>query len=99
MPLNEQASAKVTRKRPSLWRRVAGGHPFRRGALLILLALVAEYLVLPQVGGVGRSLHLLGRVNIGFVVLGTGLEVASLASYAELTRTVLPRTTSTRTTS
>ena len=69
---------------------MAGRHPFRRGALLILLALVAEYLVLPQIGGVGRSLHLLARVNIGFVVLGVLLEVASLASYAELTRAVLP---------
>lgn len=69
---------------------MAGGHPFRRGALLILLVLVAEYLVLPQIGGVGRSLHLLGRVNIGFVALGVLLEVASLASYAELTLAVLP---------
>jgi uncharacterized protein (TIRG00374 family) len=88
--VNEQASAKEARTRPSPWRRVAGRHPFRRGALLILLALVAEYLVLPQIGGVGRSLHLLARVNIGFVVLGVLLEVASLASYAELTRAVLP---------
>lgn len=76
--------------RPSRWRRLAGRHPFRRGALLILLAVVAEYLVLPEIGGVGRSLYLLGRVNVGFLVLGVVLEVASLASYAELTRVVLP---------
>ncbi len=79
-----------TRRRPLLWRWLAGRHPFRRGALLILLALVAEYLVLPQIGGVGRSLHLLGRVNIGFFLVGVVLEVASLASYAKLTRAVLP---------
>lgn len=78
------------RTRPSRWRRLAGRHPFRRGALLILLAVVAEYLVLPEIGGVGRSLYLLGRVNVGFLVLGVVLEVASLASYAELTRVVLP---------
>ncbi len=77
-------------KGSSLWRRVGGRHPLRRGALLILLALVTEYLVLPQIGGVGRSLHLLGRVNFAFVVLGVLLEAASLASYAQLTRTVLP---------
>ena len=78
-------------KRPTLWRRLASKHPYRRGTLLIVLALVVEYLVLPQIGGVGRSLHLLRRVNIGFVVLGVVLEVASLASYAQLTKAVLPR--------
>jgi uncharacterized protein (TIRG00374 family) len=90
VPVNEQANAEEAPPRPSPWSRVAGRHPFRRGALLILLALAAEYLVLPQIGGVGRSLHLLGRVNIAFVVVGVLLEAASLASYAELTRAVLP---------
>ena len=65
-------------------------HPSRRGGLFVLLALVLEYLVLPQIAGVRRSLHLLGRVNIGYVALGTLLEVASLASYAQLTKAVLP---------
>jgi hypothetical protein len=65
-------------------------HPFRRGALLIVLGLVVEYLVLPQIGGVSHSIHLLRRVNIGYVVLGVLLEVASLASYAKLTMAVLP---------
>ena len=78
--------------RPStLWCRLASKHPYRRGTLLIVLALVVEYLVLPQIGGVGRSVHLLRRVNIGFVILGVVLEVASLAAYAQLTKTVLPR--------
>lgn len=93
MPVSEQpgeAGARVRSVPWSLWRRVGGRHPFRRGALLVLLALVTEYLVLPQVAGVRRSLDLLGRVNIGFVVLGAVLEVGSLASYAELTRSVLP---------
>jgi uncharacterized protein (TIRG00374 family) len=73
-----------------LWRRLVSKHPFRRGGLLVVLALVLEYLVLPQVAGVRRSLHLLGRVNIGYVALGALLEVASLASYAQLTKAVLP---------
>jgi uncharacterized protein (TIRG00374 family) len=73
-----------------LWRRLVSNHPFRRGTLLVLLGLVVEYLVLPQIAGVGHSLHLLGRVNTGFVVLGVLLEVASLASYAKLTKAVLP---------
>jgi uncharacterized protein (TIRG00374 family) len=77
-------------KSPSLWRRLASEHPFRRGALLVVLALVLEYLVLPQVAGVRRSLHLLGRVNLGYVALGVVLEAASLACYAQLTKAVLP---------
>jgi len=76
--------------KPPLWRRLVSKHPFRRGGLLVLLALVLEYLVLPQVAGVRRSLHLLARVNIGYVGLGVLLEVASLASYAQLTKAVLP---------
>jgi uncharacterized protein (TIRG00374 family) len=73
-----------------LWRRLMGRHPLRRGVLLVLLVLVVEYLVLPQIGGVSHSLSLLRRVNVGFLVLGVLLEVASLASYAKLTETVLP---------
>lgn len=65
-------------------------HPFRRGALLIGLALVVEYLVLPQIGGVTESLHVLGQVNVGYLLLGVLLEMASLLSYAELTKTLLP---------
>jgi hypothetical protein len=76
--------------KPQLWRRLVSKHPFRRGGLLVLLVLVLEYLVLPQVAGVRRSLHLLARVNIGYVGLGVLLEVASLASYAQLTKAVLP---------
>jgi len=74
----------------SLWRRLAGEHPWRRGVVLILVALVVEYLVVPQIGGVSSSLHLLARVNVSFVVLGVALEVASLASYGQLTRALLP---------
>jgi uncharacterized protein (TIRG00374 family) len=79
-----------TAKASPLWRRLVSKHPFRRGGLLVVLALVLEYLVLPQVAGVRRSLHLLGRVNVGYVALGALLEVASLASYAQLTKAVLP---------
>ncbi len=61
----------------------------------MLLALVVEYVVLPQIVGVRRSLHLLGQVNLGYVVVGVALEAASLAAYARLTQAVLPRKTST----
>lgn len=61
----------------------------------MLLGVVIEYLVLPQIAGVEHSIHLLGQVNVGFVILGAALEVASLAAYAQLTRAVLPTRTST----
>ena len=54
-----QPRKQTSPRRPTLWRRLASTHPYRRGTLLIMLALVVEYLVLPQVGGVGHSLHLL----------------------------------------
>ena len=85
-----QSTLRPAPKSPSLWRRLVSEHPFRRGALLVVLALVLEYLVLPQVAGVRRSLHLLGRVNLGYVALGVVLEAASLACYAQLTKAVLP---------
>jgi uncharacterized protein (TIRG00374 family) len=76
-------------------RRLFSVRSARRAALLVVLALVIEYLLLPQIAGVRASLHLLGRVNFGLVVLGAVLEAASLASYAQLTRSVLPRGVST----
>ena len=86
----ERQPAAVHGGRPSLWRRLASPHPLRRAVLFGLVGLVVEFLVVPQITGVERSLRLLGRVNVGFVALGIVLEVASLASYAKLTSTVLP---------
>lgn len=62
----------------------------RWGVSAFLLALVVEYLVLPQLEGAKSSLHLLGRVNVAYFLLGVGLEFASLLAYAQLTHTVLP---------
>ncbi|MDE3085654.1 MAG: UPF0104 family protein [Acidobacteriota bacterium] len=55
-----------------------------------LVALVVEYLVVPQLGGVRQSLYRLGRVNVAYLILGVGLEFAALVAYAQLTHTVLP---------
>lgn len=54
------------------------------------LVLVLEYLVLPQLGGVGRSLRQLDKVNVAYLVAGFVLESLALMAYAELTRAVLP---------
>lgn len=64
------------------------------GAFVIVLLL--EYLVLPELGGVSRSLHELDRVNVLYLVAGFALEAVSLVAYAQLTRTVLPPSGPTR---
>src|SRR5579875_2831406 len=77
-----------------------GRHPAQRrpkvrreikwGVVAFVVALVLEYLVLPQLGGASRSLHALGRVNLAYVAAGLVLEAAALLAYAQLTHTVLP---------
>jgi uncharacterized protein (TIRG00374 family) len=53
-----------------------------------VLIFIVEYLVIPQFASARHSLHLLRNVNPFLVVLAAGCEVASIAAYAELTRTV-----------
>ncbi len=65
--------------------------PVRHGARLVLLALVIEYLLVPQLAGSRKSWHLLLDVSNGWLLLAAGLELFSLAVYALLTRAVLPR--------
>ncbi len=57
---------------------------------LLILALVIEYLVVPQLAGPRKVAHLVTEVNPLLLLAGVGLEAASLLCYAELTRTVLP---------
>ena len=56
-----------------------------------MLLLVLEYLVLPQLGRGRRSLYLIGRVNVAYLIAGVVLETAALLAYAQLTHTLLPR--------
>jgi uncharacterized protein (TIRG00374 family) len=57
---------------------------------LLLLALIVEYLVVPQLAGPRKVVHLITEVNPLLLLAGVGLEAAALLSYAQLTRTVLP---------
>jgi uncharacterized protein (TIRG00374 family) len=59
--------------------------------MVLVIFLVIEYLILPQIAGVRKSLSLLSQVNLGFVLVGVVLEAGALAAYAQLTRAVLPR--------
>lgn len=57
---------------------------------LLILALLLEYLVLPQLAGPRKLLSLLTQVNPLLLLAGVGLEAGALVAYTELTRTVLP---------
>jgi uncharacterized protein (TIRG00374 family) len=64
--------------------------PLRRLAILLVLALIVEYLVIPELVGASKDLYLLGRVNVFWMIAGLILEAASLFCYALLTRALLP---------
>ena len=57
---------------------------------LLILALLIEYLVVPQLAGPRKLVHLLTVVNPLLLLAGVGLEVGAWLSYAQLTRAVLP---------
>jgi uncharacterized protein (TIRG00374 family) len=57
---------------------------------LLVVALIIEYLVVPQLAGPGKLVHLLATVNPLLLLLGVALEAASLLSYSLLTQTVMP---------
>jgi uncharacterized protein (TIRG00374 family) len=61
-----------------------------KGVLLVLVLLVVEYLVVPQLVGASKNLDLLRKVNLGWLVGGVSLEAVSLLCYGLLTRTLLP---------
>jgi uncharacterized protein (TIRG00374 family) len=62
----------------------------RHGLVVFLVLLVIEYLVIPELVGATKNLHLLRQLNMGWLVAGIVLEAGALASYALLTRTLLP---------
>ncbi len=57
---------------------------------LLILALIVEYLVVPQLAGPRKVAHLVTQVNPLLLLAGVGLEAGALLCYAQLTRTVLP---------
>ena len=58
--------------------------------ILFILALIVEYLVIPELVGASKNLYLLGRVSIPWMIAGLALEGFSLFCYALLTRDLLP---------
>ncbi len=74
------------------WRRRlwTARRPLRRLAILLILALIVEYLVIPELVGASKDFYLLGRLNVGWMVAGLILEGLSLFCYALLNRVLLP---------
>ena len=64
--------------------------PGRRIVILLIVAAVVEYLVVPELVHASRDVYLLGRIDLWWVVLGTLLEGVSLFCYAILTKVLLP---------
>jgi uncharacterized protein (TIRG00374 family) len=58
--------------------------------ILLILALIVEYLVIPELVGASKDLYLLGRLNVGWMIAGLILEAVSLFCYALLNRVLLP---------
>ena len=71
------------KKRPKIPRQL------RRILSFGVLIFIAEYLVIPQFSSAQKSLHLLREVNPILLILAVLAEVLAIASYSEMTRTVL----------
>ncbi len=53
----------------------------RHGVVILLLLLIVEYLVIPELVGAKKDLHLLNQLNVGWLAAGIVLEAASLWSF------------------
>lgn len=67
--------------------------PLRRRMTRTLQVIAAlfliNYVVLPNMAGLGRALHELRRVNGALLLLGLGLELGAFLAYAKLTQAAL----------
>lgn len=57
---------------------------------LLIIALIIEYLIVPQLAGTRKALHLISQVQPAYLLLGVVLEALALVAYTQLTRSVLP---------
>jgi uncharacterized protein (TIRG00374 family) len=62
----------------------------RRIVELLIIGLIVEYLLLPQLAGTHHWLHLIATVNWWWVAAGLGFELASLVAFTLATRVLLP---------
>ncbi|HUB71040.1 MAG TPA: YbhN family protein [Acidimicrobiales bacterium] len=78
--------AAASPKRRRWWPRTV-----RHLAELLVAGFVLEYVVVPQIGGTHKALHVLAGVNPFLPLAGLFLEVLSLLAYFGLTRSLLPK--------
>ena len=64
--------------------------PVRQVARLVVVALIVEFLLLPQLAGTRNSWHLLLDVDNVWLLAALGLETLALLAYVLLTRELLP---------
>lgn len=57
---------------------------------LLIVALLIEYLVVPQLAGPRKVIHLISEVNPLLLLAGVGLEAAAILAYGRLTTSILP---------
>lgn len=85
-------AGETPRERPPGWRGWLPViyRPLRRGIVLFIVLLIVEYLVVPELTGASKDLHLLGQLNPYWLAAGVILEGLSLFCYGLLTRALLP---------
>ncbi len=88
-PLDAGAAAPPPRRRRKGLRGRLPRPVWTVGRLLIV-ALLIEYLVVPQLAGPRKVLHLITHMNPLWLLAGVGLEAGALLAYGKLTRVVLP---------
>jgi hypothetical protein len=71
-------------------RRPAARRSLKRLLLLLVLFLVVDHLVLPQLAGARHAVDVLDDVEPAWLVAGVVLEILSIAAFARLTWTLLP---------
>ncbi|WP_298346032.1 lysylphosphatidylglycerol synthase transmembrane domain-containing protein [Ferrimicrobium sp.] len=84
----EQSREVITGTRRSLGKLIR--HFAIRGIWGFAILLVIEYLVIPQIAGARKTLHLLSHANYWLIPLAILAEGFSLFAYAKLTSVVLP---------
>ncbi len=70
-------------------RRAKTKRRIRRGVLLLIMLIVFNYLVLPQLAGAREALETLSHVRWWLLIAGVGLQLAALAAYTQLTMAAL----------
>lgn len=83
--MEDSPDLKKSKPRFRIFRIIKGS------ASIFILALIIEYIVIPDLSGASKSLKLLSKVNLAYLFLGVLLEALALISYSFLTRSILPK--------